>query len=145
MCISTVSITCLFLLTVLLYGCSSENADKVVNVPEDKAIELTLSNGMQKVSSDAPELLILKGQVLFQQIEGGFFGFIDENGNKYTPIGMKKSNLRHGLVIQLSGKLLPNMLTTTQFGEVIKVESIVILDESNALRAGRPDFTDTDL
>jgi hypothetical protein len=145
MCISTVSITCLFLLTVLLYGCSSENADKVVNVPEDKAIELTLSNGMQKVSSDAPELLILKGQVLFQQIEGGFFGFIDENGNKYTPIGMKKANLRHGLVIQLSGKLLPNMLTTTQFGEVIKVESIVILDESNALRAGRPDFTDTDL
>jgi hypothetical protein len=78
-------------------------------------------------------------------MEGGFFGFIDEDGNKYTPIGMNKADLRHGLVIQLSGKLLPNMLTTTQFGEVIKVESVVILDESNAQEAGRPSVNDTDL
>jgi hypothetical protein len=145
MCISKISITPLFLLTVALYGCSNENANKAINAPEDKAIELKISNDMQTVSPNTPESLILKGQVLFQQMEGGFFGFIDENGNKYTPTGMKKANLRHGLVIQLTGKLLPNMITTTQFGEVIKVESVVILDESTALEAGRPNFNDTDL
>lgn len=145
MCMSKVSIIRLLLLTAALSGCSGENADKAANTPEDKVIEQTLSNDMQKVSSDTAELLVLKGQVLFQQMEGGFFGFIDENGNKYTPIGMNKADLRHGLVIQLSGKLLPNMLTTTQFGEVIKVESVVILDESNAQEAGRPSVNDTDL
>ncbi|PKH99946.1 hypothetical protein [Glaciecola sp. 33A] len=145
MCMLTVSIIRLLLLTAALSGCSSENTDKAENTPEDKVIEQLLSNDMPKVSSDTAELLVLKGQVLFQQMEGGFFGFIDENGNKYTPIGMSKADLRHGLVIQLSGKLLPNMLTTTQFGEVIKVESVVILDASNAQKAGRPSVNDTDL
>lgn len=145
MCMSKVSVIRLLLITAALSGCSSENADKVENTPEDKVIERTLSNDMQKTSSDTAELLVLKGQVLFQQMEGGFYGFIDEDGNKYTPIGMKKADLRHGLIIQLSGKLLPNMLTTTQFGEVIKVESVVILDESNAQEAGRPSVNDTDL
>ena len=68
---------------------------------------------MQEKSLDTRELLVLEGQVLFQQMEGGFFGFIDENGNKYTPVGMDKANLRHGLVIRLTGQILPNIITTT--------------------------------
>jgi hypothetical protein len=145
MCILKVSIIPLLLLTAVLSGCSSENTDKTENTPEENVIEQTLSNGMQKSPSDTAELLVLKGQVLFQQMEGGFFGFIDEDGNKYTPIGMNKTDLRHGLVIQLRGKLLPNVLTSTQFGEVINVESVVILDESNALEAGRPSVSESDL
>ncbi len=72
MCMSTVSIIRLLLLTAALSGCSSENTDKAENTPEDKVIEQLLSNDMPKVSSDTAELLVLKGQVLFQQMEGGF-------------------------------------------------------------------------
>ncbi|MFT4732787.1 MAG: hypothetical protein ACI89W_001814 [Gammaproteobacteria bacterium] len=162
MSLSKVSITSILLLSTALSGCSSEHVDKEesMNSSADKLSEtsqqestaninatadLKLSDDMQKVSPDTPELLVLQGQILFQQMEGGFFGFIDESGNKYTPIGMDKDNLRHGLVIQLTGKLLPNMITTTQFGQVIKVESVVIIDESKAQEPGRPNLRDKDL
>jgi outer membrane murein-binding lipoprotein Lpp len=153
MSISKLSITSILLLSASLSGCSTEQADKDesmdfsasqlsdINATND----LKLSNDMQKTSQDTSELLVLEGQILFQQLEGGFFGFIDESGNKYTPIGMDKADLRHGLVIQLTGKLLPDMITTTQFGQVIKVESIMILDESKAQKPGQPNLRDKDL
>jgi hypothetical protein len=162
MALSKVSITSILLLSVALSGCTSEQSEKEesMNSSANKLSEtsqqestaninatadLKLSDDMQKVSPDMPELLVLQGQILFQQMEGGFFGFIDESDNKYTPIGMDKANLRHGLVIQLTGKLLPNMITTTQFGQVIKVESVVIIDESKAQEPGRPNLRDKDL
>jgi hypothetical protein len=162
MFISKLSITSILLLSAALSGCSTEKTDKdesmdssarqlsQTNQQESTADlnatkDLKLSNNMQKISQDTSELLVLEGQILFQQMEGGFFGFIDESGNKYTPIGMDKANLRHGLVIQLTGKLLPNMITTTQFGQVIKVESVMILDESKAQEPGQPNLRDKDL
>jgi len=172
MSISKISITSVLLLNMALSGCSNEQTDKeesvnssvielsptnqpesntdknantALNTPKDKVAELTLSNDMQKVSADTTELLVLKGQILFQEMEGGFFGFINEDGTKYTPVGMDKANLRHGLVIQLTGRLLPEMITITQFGQVIKVESVVIIDESKAQEPGRPNFSDKDL
>jgi hypothetical protein len=162
MSISKVYITNILLLSAALSGCSEEKTEQeesmnsaanklsqtsqqelTANINATK--DLTLSNNMQKVSPDTPELLVLEGQILFQQMEGGFFGFIDDNGNKYTPVGMDKANLRHGLIIQLTGKLLPNMITITQFGQVIKVEGVVIIDESEAQEPGRPNLTDDDL
>ncbi|MFT7258395.1 MAG: hypothetical protein ACI9MS_000240 [Glaciecola sp.] len=162
MSISKVCITSLLLLNAALSGCSFDKADseESINSSANKLSttdqqesttdinatkDLKLSDDMQKISSDIPELLVLEGHVLFQQMEGGFFGFIDKSGNKYTPIGMDKANLRHGLVIQLTGKILPNMITTTQFGQVIKVESVVIIDESKAMEPGRPNLSDKDL
>jgi hypothetical protein len=60
-------------------------------------------------------------------------------------MGMNKEYLRHGLVIELTGTPLPNMMTITQFGEVIKVSSVVILDDSKALKAGRPKLNPKEL
>ncbi len=159
---SKVSITSLLLLSTMLSGCGekTENEESTLNssteMTQDKQpesamdangemTELGLSNDMQQFSSDKSKLQTLKGQVLFQEFEGGFFGFIDENGNKYTPMGMEKKYLRHGLVIELSGRVLPDMITTTQFGQVIRVESVSIIDESNAAAPGRPEIDKQDI
>jgi hypothetical protein len=162
---SKVSITSLVLVSAMLSGCGEKsekeastlnsstemsrdnqsNTQESTTSANDKVTELELSNDMQELSSDKSKLLTLKGQVLFQEFEGGFFGFIDENGNKYTPIGMDKKHLRHGLVIELSGRVIPDMITTTQFGEAIKVESVSIIDESNAAELGRPELSKKDI
>lgn len=168
---SKVSITSLVLVSAMLSGCGekTEKEESTLNSstemsqdnPSDlsdgkntqesttsangKVTELGLNNDMQELSGDKSKLLTLKGQILFQEFEGGFFGFIDENGNKYTPIGMDKKYLRHGLVIELSGRILPDMITTTQFGESIKVESVSIIDESNAAEPGRPELHKKDI
>jgi hypothetical protein len=157
-----VSISSILLISAALSGCSSEQADQEESVYSsanklsqtsqqettadiDATKDLKLSQDMQEKSLDTRELLVLEGQVLFQQMEGGFFGFIDENGNKYTPVGMDKANLRHGLVIRLTGQILPNIITTTQFGQVIKVENSIVIDESKAQEPGRPNFSNKDL
>jgi hypothetical protein len=162
MSISKVSIISILLLITAVLGCSSKQADteESMNMSANKLSQanqpgsmadinatedLKLSNDMQKTPSDTHELLILEGQVLFQQMEGGFFGFIDKSGNKYTPIGMLKANLRHGLVVRLTGEILPNIITITQFGQVIKVESVVVIDDSNAQEPGRPNLSNNDL
>lgn len=159
---SKVSITSLLLLSAMLSGCgektekeesalnsstemSQDNQSESATGAKGEVTELGLSNDMQEFSSDKSKLLTLKGQVLFQEFEGGFFGFIDENGNKYTPMGMEKKHLRHGLVIELSGRVLPDMITTTQFGQVIRVESASIIDESNAAAPGRPEINKQDI
>ena len=157
--ISTRSIASLVLMTTVLAGCNSEQSapeqvpsessqlkqnaapTETTAAVDNKLTELKMVNDMQ--ASDA--VLTLKGQVLFQEMEGGFFGFIAEDGKKYTPIGMNKAHLRHGLVIELTGKLLPDMITTTQFGEVIQVQNVVVLDESNALKTSKPDLDPADL
>ena len=152
---SKVSITSLVLVSAMLSGCGekTEKEESTLNSSTEMSqdnqsgnvTELGLSNGMQTLSSDKSKLLTLKGQILFQEFEGGFFGFIDENGNKYTPIGIEKKHLRHGLVIELSGRVLPDMITTTQFGEAIKVESVSVIDESNAAELGRPELNKKDI
>ena len=168
---SKVSITSLVLVSAMLSGCGEktekeestlnsstemsqdnqsdlsddQNTQESATSANGKVTELGLSNDMQELSSDKSKLLTLKGQVLFQEFEGGFFGFIDENGNKYTPIGIEKKHLRHGLVIELSGRVIPDMITTTQFGEAIKVENVSIIDESNAAELGRPELTKKDI
>ena len=143
--ISTLSI---FLISTTLVACDTQSDEhkqtmekelaKPAPSAQNKVSELNIVNDMQEVSVNSTNEVVLKGQVLFQEMEGGFFGFIDENGKKYTPMGMNKANLRHGLVIELSGTLMPNMITTTQFGEVIKVNKVIVLDDSKALEPGRP-------
>jgi hypothetical protein len=151
MSISIKTITGLVLLCTTLSACNAEKTDKVENIDavntqkQAKVPELKMVNDMQEVDSAASNEITLKGQVLFQEMEGGFFGFIDDKGKKYTPVGMNKDYLRHGLVIELSGTLLPNMITITQFGEVIKVSKVVILDESKALKPGRPNIDSNEL
>ena len=151
MSISTRTIASIALLSVTLSACNAEQAPqaedtKNVNTQQQaKVSELKVVNDMQNPKLKASDEVTLKGQVLFQEMEGGFFGFIAENGNKYTPMGMNKEYLRHGLVIELTGTPLPNMMTITQFGEVIKVNKVVILDESKAAKAGRPNLNAKDL
>ncbi|WP_412972890.1 hypothetical protein [Glaciecola sp. MF2-115] len=157
MSISTRTIASIVLLSASLSACNAEQAPQTEDTNKSdtqqqvKVSELKIVNDMKEVNDvnetgpKESEEITLKGQVLFQEMEGGFFGFIDENGKKYTPMGMNKEYLRHGLVIELTGTPLPNMMTITQFGEVIKVSNVVILDESKALKAGRPKLNSEEL
>ncbi len=137
----------------LLSACS-ENEEKDINNVDEQALEMSQDKTakdeirelkMVEDEQQSSKLVTLKGQVLFQEMEGGFFSFIADDGKKYTPMGMPKEHLRHGLFIQLTGQPLPDMITTTQFGEVIRVEKVLILDDSKVLKADRPAVNPQDL
>ena len=92
--------------------------------------ELSLKNDLNENQKTAN--MTIQGTLVFQEMEGGFMGFIANDGKKYTPMGIPKEHMRDGLVLEINGELKPNMITITQFGEVIKVNSVRVIDDSKA-------------
>jgi hypothetical protein len=138
--------------TVLISGCNENKAtdDNInANVTDLPSGQSTQNEKKELVKmadeKQSSELIKIKGQILFQEMEGGFFGFVADNGKKYTPTGLAKEHLRHGLIIEMTGQPLPDIITFTQFGDVIKVESVIVLDESKAAEPERPIINKLDL
>lgn len=82
------------------------------------------------VIKEANQEMTLIGQILYQQMEGGFYGFVANNGDKYLPSGLKSEYRKNGLIVELKVQLMPDILTTQQFGEVVKILEIKVLDTS---------------
>ena len=74
--------------------------------------------------------MTLTGQIIYKQLEGGFYGFVTNNGDKYMPSGLKSEYLQNGLIVELKVELMPDMLTFQQFGDVVKVLEVKVLDTS---------------
>ncbi|MFC4699695.1 hypothetical protein ACFO4O_05930 [Glaciecola siphonariae] len=79
--------------------------------------------------------MTLTGTMMYQNLEGGFYGFIAKDGTKYTLNNLGKEHRRHGLVIQIEAEPLEGMATITQFGQLLKVNKVTVLDESNVRTA----------
>lgn len=78
----------------------------------------------------AANMMTLQGQVVYQTMEGGFFSFIANDGGKYTPMQLPKEHKKHGLLVELKAQIMVDVMTTTQFGQVIKVVDVKVLDDS---------------
>ena len=59
----------------------------------------------------------IKGTISFQELEGGFWGIIGSDGNKYVPIEPLPDNIRvDGLAVQADVEPV-HMLGTTMWGK----------------------------
>jgi hypothetical protein len=93
-------------------------ANKLVATPALKAklIEEKSKVNKQLVSKD--------GTIVYQDLEGGFYSFIANDGSKYTPMNLASEHKKDGLNVSIEGSIVTGMMTTTQFGELLKIESI---------------------
>lgn len=80
--------------------------------------------------TEANQQMTLTGQILYKHMEGGFYGFVADNGDKYMPSGLKSEYRKNGLIVELTVELMPDILTTQQFGDVVNVLEIKVLDAS---------------
>jgi hypothetical protein len=109
---------------------TTSNEPVEVQSNDDQASELQISNQQKKNMKET--MVTVQGTLALQEMEGGFMGFIGNDGKKYTPMGLPKEHMRDGLIIEIEGQLMPDMMTITQFGEVLKVENVRVIDESKA-------------
>lgn len=121
------------LVIVSVSGCGSNTTtnDAVSNKPQvsKPTSEMIVVKSMNE-PKQAKQHMILKGTILHQHMEGGFYGFIAENGDKYMPTGLSEEFRKNGLIVELKGELMPETITTQQFGQVINVLKIKVLDSS---------------
>lgn len=75
----------------------------------------------------------MKGSIIYKDLEGGFYAFIAENGDRYTLHGLDETYQKNGLVVEVEGTPKPDMMTFTQFGTVLQVSSVKVLDTSKVI------------
>ncbi len=127
------------LLVFAIAACNSEESTPTVTADEqtDSAVEAPVTE-IKEVKEDAT--MTLSGQIEFKPFEGGFYAFIGDDGSKWVLHGLDKQYHRHALRLTVTGTPMPDMMTTTQFGTVMQVESISNVDESGVTkRPASPD------
>jgi hypothetical protein len=110
-------------------ACDSE----VKNTPETStsgAPEQNLSMTELDAPTEKATLMKMRGTITYQDFEGGFFSFIAEDGSKFTPQMLAPEHRKDGLVVQITGEVVTDMMTTTQFGQLLKVHDITVIDAS---------------
>jgi uncharacterized protein YdeI (BOF family) len=75
----------------------------------------------------------LKGSIIYKELEGGFFAFITESGDRFTLHGLDEDYHQNGLIVEIEGVTKPEMMTITQFGTVLEVREVKVLDASKVI------------
>jgi hypothetical protein len=118
---------------LLLLGCAQDtaktSAEDLANLkkPPAKLVEVNpneLANNMITVT----------GTIIFKNIEGGILGLNGNDGNKYTPRNLKPKYRRPGLVLEITGTINEDLLSFKQYGRMLEVKSVKIIDDSNVGR-----------
>ena len=87
----------------------------------------------EAVEDNAKGEVTMKGSIIYKDLEGGFYAFIAENGDRYTLHGLDETYQKNGLVVEVKGTPKPDMMTFTQFGTVLQVSSVKVLDTSKVI------------
>ncbi|MBD3584974.1 hypothetical protein HHX48_04385 [Salinimonas sp. HHU 13199] len=89
-----------------------------------KADPIETEQAMQSTSKE------ISGTLIYKNLEGGFFGFDSDKGNKYTLRNLPPEFKKNGIKLQVNGRVRNDIMTFTQYGDVFEVESVKVLDES---------------
>ena len=68
-------------------------------------------------------MIKIKGKVTYEDLEGGFWGIIDENGSKWIPVPMPEQLKQEGANVQLTAIVLEDYQTVYMWGTPIVIKS----------------------
>ena len=114
------------LLIPALLACAADNknADASSNKqPSNKEV-------VMKDNTQPPEDHLSKGEIdgawytgtlKFYNLEGGFYGFHGENGERFLPLGLDSKLQQNGAQVKIYGYVEKGVMTIQQWGEPFKV------------------------
>lgn len=135
----------IFTSVLTLVACSQEEANKDVTMVDKEKQMDTKAESMPKelvaepvtqaeaVEENVKGEVSMKGSIIYKDLEGGFYAFIAENGDRYTLHGLDETYQKNGLVVEVKGTPKPDLMTFTQFGTVLQVSSVKVLDTSKVI------------
>ena len=135
----------IFTSALTLVACSEEEANKDVTLVDREKQMDTKAESMPKelvaepvtqaeaVEENVKGEVSMKGSIIYKDLEGGFYAFIAENGDRYTLHGLDETYQKNGLVVEVKGTPKPDLMTFTQFGTVLQVSSVKVLDTSKVI------------
>jgi hypothetical protein len=91
------------------------------------ALSLSCNKYVHDNNSDVQSneyIITADGTIIYQEIEGGFFGIITDGGNKYNPTNLPINFRRDGLRVRFEGKLNTDLAGIHMWGELIDIINI---------------------
>ena len=116
-----------FILTINACGTATTDGAATLS-PANSQVQTMSKSKTAKIDNDVIEF---RGTVQFISVEGGFYAIYADDGRKFTAKGFDNAYKKHGLVVQVKGKILKDVFTYVQHGEVLQIISVEVLDESN--------------
>jgi len=110
---------------------STLQANENASVPKELVAEPVTQ--AEAVENSAKGEVTMNGSIIYKDLEGGFFAFIAENGDRYTLHGLDETYQKNGLIVEVTGTPKPDMITFTQFGTVLVVSEVKVLDTSKVI------------
>ena len=77
-----------------------------------------------------PTIMHISAQIYYQDIEGGFWGIISDNGSKYVPIDDIPSEFQTDGIHVSADVEIVEMLGTLMWGQYVKIISISLQEPS---------------
>ncbi len=101
------------------------------NAPTELKTEPVTQAEAKEVSVN--DSVTLKGSIIYKELEGGFFAFITESGDRFTLHNLDEQYHQNGLIVEIEGVTKPRMMTITQYGTVLEVLDVKVLDTSKVI------------
>lgn len=83
-----------------------------------------VGNGAIDGEKEEATVVTIRGEVAFIDLEGGFFGIVDEKGHRYDPTNLPPEFAVEGLPVQIRGRTLPRAVGFHMWGTRIEIISI---------------------
>lgn len=79
-------------------------------------------------SEDASIISDKTGTIQYIDLEGGFYGIVDDHENKYDPVNLPAEFKENGLRVKFSGKILTDTASTHIWGKTIELTDIELIE-----------------
>ena len=66
----------------------------------------------------------IEGTVRHVELEGGFFGIVDEQGNRFDPVNLPQRFEKDGLRVKFRMTKLPDQMSFHMWGALVKITKI---------------------
>ncbi len=114
------------LLIALIYitaltACAAKPEQAALTKPETAAM-----TEPQNLKS-TPSSISTSGTVRFQEMEGGFWGIIADDGRKFDPMGLDKKFQKDGLRVRFDAEPDTDRMSTHMWGTIITVVRIEVV------------------
>lgn len=84
------------------------------------------AHSMSNLSNER-EVLDIKGKVVFVQLEGGFWGIVAEDGQRYDPHSLAPMFQKEGILVRVKARVSDRVVQIHMWGkpiEILKIKEI---------------------
>jgi inhibitor of cysteine peptidase len=87
----------------------------------------TSARGEQKVTAEYRRPWVAAGTVTYQNLEGGFYGILGDDGKKYDPLNLDSKYRKDGLRVAFDAVAAKDVATTRMWGTPVNLDQVEVI------------------